>query len=132
MNSAADSLSINIERDSVCAGDDCDAPHRISIRVHRESTLAQVLDVIQGMRYLAQISGGRATWIVESFRPLAVVAEQWKFPRFLVSAETRIADCLTRDDSKPLFFRYWCQVDPDLVFDCLQSGRPLPNQFERQ
>ncbi|MCX7421236.1 MAG: hypothetical protein NT013_17070 [Planctomycetia bacterium] len=132
MTSAVELLSLSIERDSVCAGDDCDAPHRVSIQVHSESTLAQVLEVIQGMGYLAHIAGGCATWIVESDRPLAVMAEQWKTPRFLIASETRIAACQTNDGSRPLFFRYWCQVDPDRVFDCLKAGQPLPDQYGRE
>ena len=125
-------LSLIIVRDSVCAGDDCDAPHRVSIQIHLESTLAQVLEAIQNMGYLAQIDGGHATWIVESDRPLAVMAEQWKTPRFLIAFETRIAACQTSDGSRPLFFRYWCQVDPDRVFDCLQAGRPLPDEYGKE
>lgn len=132
MKSAADPLNLIIERDSVCAGDDCDAPHRVSIQVPSESTLAQVLDVIQSRGYLAQITGGRATWIVEADRPLAVMAQQWKTPKFLIASETRIAACQTNDGSRSLFFRYWCQVDPDRVFDCLESGRPLPDQYGRE
>jgi len=132
MNSASESLSLSIERDSVCAGDDCDAPHQVSIQVHRESSLAQVLETIQSMTYLARISGGCATWIVEADRPLAVMAQQWTTPRFLIAPDTRIATCRTNDGFCRLFFRYWCQVDPDRVFDALQAGRPLPDQYGRE
>jgi hypothetical protein len=131
MSHEDETLTLIIERDSVCAGDDCDAPHRISIQVPSESTLAQVLDVIQSRRYLAQIAG-HATWIVEADRPLAVMAQQWKTPKFLIAPETLIADCQTNDGSRSLDFRYWCQVDPDRVFDCLKSGRPLPDQYGRE
>ncbi len=132
MNSTEEPLALSIERDSVCAGDDCDAPHHVSIQVHRKSTLAQVLEIIRNTGYLARITGGCATWIVESDRPLAVVAEQWTTPRFLIVPDTLIATCQTNEGSHRLFFRYWCQVDPDRVFDALQAGRPLPDQYGRE
>lgn len=132
MSHEDETLTLIIERDSVCMGDDCDAPHRVSIQVPSESTLAQVLEIIQSRSYLAQIQGGRATWIVEADRPLAVMAEQWNTPKFLIAPETLIADCQTNGGSRSLEFLYWCQVDPDRVFDCLKSGRPLPNQNGRE
>lgn len=132
MNSTEESLGLSIERDSVCAGDDWNAPHHASIKVHRTSTLAQVLETIRSTGYLAHITGGCATWIVESDRPLAVVAEQWTTPRFLIAPDTHIATCQSNDGSNRLFFRYWCQVDPDRVFDALQAGRPLPDQYGRE
>lgn len=124
-------LILSIERDSVCAGDDVDAPHEARIAVRKESSLAAVLRVIQKRSYLAGIAGGRATWIVESDRPLAVMAQQWTSPRFLIDPATRIADCMKRDSTQGLFFRYWCQVDLRLVYSCLRAGAPLPDQYDR-
>lgn len=123
------SLKVTIERDSVCAGDDIDAPHARTIRVRPDCTLGEVLDSIRDTRYLAGISGGLATWIVESNRPLAVVAQQWDSPRFLVAPETRFVDCANLNAGRALYFHYWCQADPEVVFECLEKGEPLPNKY---
>jgi hypothetical protein len=132
MNSLTNSLKVTVERDSVCAGDDVDAPHSESIWTRQDCTLAHVLECIRDMGYLARISGGRATWIVESNRPLAVMAQQWNSPRFLVAPETRLVDCADLSGRRSLFFRYWCQVDPGVVFDCLAIGQPLPDKYGRK
>jgi hypothetical protein len=123
------SLEATIERDSVCAGDDVDAPHSSTIRVRPDQTLGEVLESIRGTGYLARIYGGLATWIVESNRPLAVVAQQWDLPRFLVAPETRFVDCADVSAGRALYFRYWCQADPEVVFQCLQKGESLPDKY---
>ena len=81
--------------------------------------------------YLASIIGGQATWIVEGTRPLAVVAQQWTAPRWLVSPELP-ATSLAKSGGAPDFeVLYWCQVDPERVFECLRTGAPLPDRHGR-
>jgi hypothetical protein len=126
------SITLRVERDSVCAGDDADAPHEKHFRLSADATLADTISVIIGEKYLASIAGGMATWIVESNKSLAVVAQQWDSPRFLVDWTTPIVECVPVDASKRRFFRYWCQVDPTTVVDCLQAGRSLPSKYGTQ
>ena len=97
------------------------------------STLRQAAAQLLGDGYLASISGGQATWILEGRgkRPLLVCAQQWSEPRFLVSPETAISDCIRLRDTPHLKFRYWCQIAPDRVFDCLKHGKPLPDKYGR-
>ena len=121
-------MTLSVERSSVCAGDDLDAPHTESVRVPAEATLAEVLQIVRDNRYLAWISGGKATWIVESDRPIAVMAQQWSEPRFLTDPAGAIASCILENSSRQLFFVYWCQVDPTLVYNCLVAGKPLPDK----
>lgn len=126
---AKNRLTLNVSRDSVCAGDDIDAPHSMQLSVGADETLAKLLSRIVGMPYLASIFGGKATWIVESAIPLAVVAQQWDRPAYLVDPAVRIVDCVSFDIPRPLFFRYWCRVDPAVVLACLKAGRPLPDKY---
>lgn len=88
-----------------------------------------------GTGYLAAIAGGRATWILETgaqtARPLAVLAQQWWHPRFLVEPDAAAATYIQRDAAPHLYLRYWCQVDPARVFGCLQRGEPLPDRYGR-
>jgi hypothetical protein len=121
-------------RDSVCAGDDCDAPHEMRMPVRGESLRTITARLLEA-HYPASISGGRATWILQpsenSDRSLAVIAQQWPEPRFLVLADEDVF-AYVRQDSKPhLYLRYWCQVDPEWVFTCLLRGEPLPDRYGR-
>ena len=123
------SLALVIWRDSVAAGDDADAPHEWMLPVESEESVSDVVDRIAGARYLASISGGLATWIIQGDRPLAVVAQQWAEPRFLVDPALPIRDVVDRSARPHVQARYWCQVSPDRVFDCLRTGQPLPDRY---
>ena len=124
-------LLLSVWRDSVCLADDCDAPHELILSLPSDASLDYVADQILRRSYLASIAGGRATWILEAQRPLAVFAQQWSQPRFLLSPDVRLASIVDLAATPHLRFRYWCQVDPDIVFDCLQQGQPLPDMYGR-
>ena len=121
-------------RDSVCAGDDCDAPHEIVLTVGSES-LRSVTRRLIARQYLAAIAGGLATWILQSGTrgncSLAVLAQQWPEPRFLVNPDADVFSYIQSDANPHLNLRYWCQVDPTRVFECLVRGDPLPDQYGR-
>jgi hypothetical protein len=121
-------LVLTVERDGVCAGDDIESPHTRRFKVRPDATLAEALSEILGKQYLALIIGGKATWVVESDKPLAVVAQQWKSPRFLVDPDTPVADCVPPGGPKPLYFRYWVQADPVKVLRKLRAGQPAPEK----
>ena len=94
-------LQITIWRDSVAAGDDADAPHELLLEVTPQTTLQEITDYVLGKSYLASISGGRATWTLQSERPLAVIAQQWEQPHFLIPPETPVWDCVQLDMREP-------------------------------
>ena len=121
-------IPLIVWRDSVCAGDDCDAPHELKLAVQDE-TLRDVVSELLRKGYLASIAGGKATWILQASRPLAVLAQQWEQPRFLVDAEAAVGRYISRGQRPDLRLRYWCQADPDRVFECLRDGRPLPDRY---
>ena len=130
MNTPPEPLELTVDRDSVCAGDDIES-HQQSFLIRQDYTLAQTLAAVLKSKYLPQVAGGCATWIVESDRPLAVVAQQWPSPEFLVSPESRSIDCTAPKPCRSLFFRYWCQADPTVVVNCLKVGRSLPDKYGR-
>ncbi len=111
-------------RDSVCAGDDCDAPHEWKLDAPGNMTLRAFLDACLARRYLASISGGEATWVLESTRPLAVLAQQWAGPRFLAAPESPLLSLVDPAANPHLNFRYRRQADPDQVFESLSRGGP--------
>ena len=120
-----------IWRDSVAMGDDSDAPHEWVLPVAADAAIGAVVGAMLGAPYLASVAGGRATWIVEGAVPVAVVAQQWAAPRWLVAPELPVAG-LRRPGGEPdLQVRYWCQVDPEGVYACLRTGAPLPDRYGR-
>ena len=121
-------------RDSVCMADDIDAPHELTLSVGSDESLRGVVRRF-GTNYLASIAGGRATWILETGerkgRPLAVLAQQWWRAQFLVEPDAAVSAYIQQDVRPHLYLRYWCQVDPEKVFGCLQRGEPLPDRYGR-
>jgi hypothetical protein len=124
--------TIVLWRDSVAAGDDADAPHEWRMPISGETTIADVATRIASAGWLASITTGEATWIVEGARPLAVLAQQWPEPRHLVAPSTRVHDLVDRAGKPHLQARYWLQVNPDRVFEALRDGRPLPDRYGRE
>ncbi len=123
---------MNVERDSVSAGDDIDAPHTKQFVFQAKVTIVEALSAIVEAGYLAIIAGGKATWIVEADdKPVAVVAQQLELPLFLIDPAILLDDFIIPSRPTSLFFRYWCQVDPNIVFECLNAGRKLPDRYGR-
>jgi hypothetical protein len=122
-------MSLIIWRDSVAMGDDIDAPHEWTVRLAGNATVADLVTKILRKGYLARIAGGLATWIVEGRQPVAVLAQQWSEPRWLVDSHTP-ASTLRRETGRANFeIRYWCQVEPEQVYACLRGGAPLPKRY---
>jgi len=117
-------------RDSVAAGDDGDAPHEIVLDIGANDSFQSIVARILATNYLPSIAGGHATWIVElGSRPLAVVAQQWPTVRYLVDPVQDICSIAGSAGQPHLYFTYWCQADPELVFESLRNGRPLPSKY---
>lgn len=119
-----------IWRDSVAAGDDLDAPHEMKLPIQQGESIQNIVTRIVATNYLASISGGKATWIAEAdSRPLAVVAQQWSQPRFLIGSAEELTSMVDGSSRCHLYFKYWRQAEPNLVFECLRDGKPLPNKY---
>ncbi len=125
-------MTLNVERESVCAGDDAHSPHAKRFRLQANGTLSDALSAILVDGYLLTISSARVTWIaVAKDGPVAVLAQQGTEPKFLIDPTTLVADCVTPKAPVGLFFRYWGQADPEVVFERLKSGRRLPSRWSR-
>jgi hypothetical protein len=53
---------IEVERDSVCMGDDVDAPHSYSFKVSANTTLSEVFEHLARKHYLASVAGRNHSW----------------------------------------------------------------------
>lgn len=128
MTSPFTPLFVTADRDSVCAGDDCES-HARSFAAPLHATALELIQLAATSCPLASISGGNATWIAEAGgyggKPIAVVAQQWAAPRLLVPS-TATVESIFDGHEAILFFKYWRQVDPMAVFEALASHAPLP------
>ena len=110
-------VNIYLSRDSVCAGDDGDAPHSKQIVVADGASIEDILSNLSRSGYLPSIAGGKATWSASSNVPLGVVAQEWAKPKLFF----RIFDDLLDIEDKTLriHFSYHTQIDPDVVYEVL-------------
>jgi len=109
-------MRIILSRESVCAGDDVDAPHSKTISLPTDMPILEVLSVISKSGYLARIAGGKATWSAVSNVPLAVFAQQWSEPRALPAAHSQLEQMNFRDSTLKIHFIYHAQREPETVF----------------
>jgi hypothetical protein len=123
--------NIIIWRDSVAAGDDVFAPHEIKIKVENTETIESTLEKILATHYLPSIQGGKATWIIFGKNPVAIIAQQWSKPHYLVAPVTHTKDLIEFTDDHQLEFIYWCQVEPNEVVASIKLGKPLPDKYGR-
>ena len=77
---------ITLTRDSVCAGDDVDAPHEMTLDINDCKNINDIMVKIKN-KYLPKISGGKATWIVRSCASIAVIAQEWELPKTLLGSD---------------------------------------------
>lgn len=128
-------IDLVIDRDSVCAGDDCQS-HAVTLSVCPETPMLEVIEQALKACALATIAGGHATWLVDTQgcgeACIGVVAQQWAAPKLLLDPATLAREIWSSENCARLFvlyFRYWCQADPDAVFEALKSGGELPPRY---
>jgi hypothetical protein len=116
-------MKIIATRDSVCAGDDGDAPHERSFSATESTALAIMLREISQCGYLPPIAGGNSTWIVEAPTPIAVVAQGNSNALVLPDAPDRVSDLPGyAAGCARLHFKYQLQLDPQALFVRLSGG----------
>jgi hypothetical protein len=117
-----------VDRDSVCAGDDTE-PHSAVFATNSQCTVAELLAQARRASPLASIAGGKATWLIDTEGPgqgcIGVIAQQWDEPRLLVPQDATVASLFGQHEPR-IYFRYWCQADPQQVFEALRAGTGLP------
>ncbi len=124
----ANVLTIAVDRDSVAAGDDTQS-HAAIATVPVDSNVTELVGAALRICPLASISGGNATWLIDvDATCIGVIAQQWPRPKFAIAEHTSVTDVFA-GKNKTLHFRYWCQVDPDAVFEAVRDGQPLPPRY---
>ncbi|MFG0239588.1 MAG: hypothetical protein ACF8CY_00845, partial [Gimesia chilikensis] len=62
---------------------------------------------------------------------IGVMAQQWEYPRLLISEFTTL-DSIYKDKNsrrKVLYFRYYSHADPVEIYKLLLFQQPLPDRF---
>jgi len=124
-------IAARVDRDSVSAGDDCEA-HDADFETTAETTLRDFVAEALRAAPLASISTGEATWLIDTAGEgkgcIGVIAQQWPGPRFLVDSSRTVQQHFGERPAA-LYFRYWCQAAPEAVFSALLLGEPLPPKY---
>ncbi len=124
-------IQLTIDRDSVCAGDDCQS-HMAKLSVLPEANLFDVINQAQIACGLAVIDGGNATWLVDTQGYgkgcIGVVAQEWKEPKIVLEPNMS-AQQIWPNRNGSIYFRYWCQSDPEAVFTAIRFGCELPPKY---
>jgi hypothetical protein len=111
-----DTLKVNLNRDSVCAGDDCDS-HRIELEFDAKATIRDLVKRIKKSNYLASITGGKATWILmNAGNEIAVLAQQWGDAKCFLPEATLLSDLHSHDNQMFFFVKYLGQLPPDSIY----------------
>jgi hypothetical protein len=112
-------VNVYLSRDSVCAGDDSDAPHPKQIVVADGASIEDILSGVSRSGYLPSIAGGRATWSASSNVPLGVLAQEWEKPKLFFPDFEDLLD--VDDKTLRIHFSYHTQIDPDIVYEVLNQ-----------
>ncbi len=108
-----------VTRDSVCMGDDIDAPHACVVDVPRDADAVGVARALLSSGWLAGVAGG-ATWTITMGQDRVVFGDRWtlRFVRAVGPGPlTARADAFERLD-----VRYWQQRDAKTVIAELTGG----------
>lgn len=113
-------MKIRLTRESVCAADDCHAPHEKNLTVPDDSTVQDLAETIQ-REYLPKIQGGRATWSLVTRVPVAVLAQQWREAKVIFPFDDVVAKLASPGGPVRLHVNYHAQLDPDVVLEVLKE-----------
>lgn len=108
-----------VTRDSVCAGDDIDAPNARHFVVPDGLTVEAIIRHVISEVNLPHISGGKATWCISSKTPLAVIAQQWPEPKPIKFLTPKFSELDIVEDVFRAHISYFAQQDPTLVLEIL-------------
>ena len=114
-------MKLHLTRDSVAIGDDIDAPHFKEANIDGETTSLDLAKEIQGMRYLANIGAGEATWSIVAAIPIAIVAQQWEEPKLVTHENPTLRELAKGEDLLKVHINYHCQEDPDEILEKLRN-----------
>lgn len=103
-------VKVVLTRDSVCMGDDCDAPHQQDAAFDGATTLGDFVTQVAG--YPLRMRGARWVmflgWNRAEGSPIAEISPEWASPRFMTGADPLLplASLAPADGDLSFFFQY--------------------------
>jgi len=102
-------LTIRVTRDSVCAGDDVEAPNEKFVEVNSFTEPEAFMHAVTNAYGMPTIEGGKAAWVVLlNGNRIGVIAQEWNAPKVSVRE-------LQFQESNHVFLRYHAQSDPSTL-----------------
>jgi hypothetical protein len=120
-------MLVHVTRDDVCAYDDAKDLHLDLPEVWSTESL---VDLVWRSSNLPKIDGGKATWVLSSGIPLAVVAQEWAGP---ISSRHMHLPCIglneleRRNGEFRMHWTYFTQHDPRIVLEVVQALQWRPS-----
>ena len=104
--------------------DDAQSPIPRRFDVPDAITVLDLLARVRDADYLPTLPGGRATWVAEGERPLAVVTQEYLEPWPLLPSATRVVEIAGRLPRPHLLFRHLPRQLPEDAYRSL-GGDPV-------
>jgi len=111
-------MRVTVGRDEVHWGDNA---LNWELQVEDDATIYDVLFAMHKANYLPGISGGQACWVVEGVKPVAVIAQQWMIPKWLVSPNLPVSALRNPEGRTDFTVEYLTQADPEEVYARLRG-----------
>ena len=127
-------MKIQINRNSVAAGDDAYS-HAVEIDISENVQIIELLKIAKLDCPLAKIHGGKATWIIcignfDNEKYIGVEAQQCTQSKLIIDKSSTVESIFSTTD-KNIYFKYWCQSDPNEVFNAIKNNMELPDKYGR-
>lgn len=106
-------IELIVTRDSVCAGDDCDAPHKARFFIDEVTPISNLVSYLRENYPLSSVYGGHLTWTLKSGSKIAMFSEGWSDLHFLVPEEASCRSYASEDKALHVHFDYQWGVYPN-------------------
>ena len=117
-------MNVLVERDSIGTHEAPGAPRVRRFEVPPATTVLEFLERVRDAHVLPAAPGGRATWIAEGDRPLAILTQEYLAPWTLLPATTRLVEVAGALPRPHLLLRYLERENPEEAFRRL-GGDPV-------
>ena len=99
-------IQVNVKRESVCMGDDVNAPHALSFKVPSSYTFQQLFSHLSRMRYLAGVAGNEHSWeAIINGMSVAVFKQNNKEPEESEILSKKL-ECSAANGTLNIWFKY--------------------------
>lgn len=99
-------MQVIVERDSVCMGDDCLAPHTRVYTLHEDATYVELMECLNKDRYLPSVSGNNVVWVLTNEHYSCIFSYFTKTDTLSSGLTERLLKTICKD-SNQLKFKYF-------------------------